>query len=409
MPEIDIEEGEPSRKRKEVTPPQVVSKKLGYVEDPQLSEEDGREEVFPPLSGDTELGYIRSQFDELKRICAGMSSWASSQYKSKKLLVSQQNEILKSVEQMNPLIKNLETKMSYLQGRLDERTRIEELISSGPVRSDAPRYTTFAETVKIPKVTGMARVQTPKVLFVKSSDEKKSLEEVKNVIKTTIRPSQMGVNIRRVTKTARGVLIEAEGQDQLVKISECKALLDKGLIFDKPKKRNPRVMVYDVEVPEDMQELVEDVYQQNFRDSEIDIDTFKSEFHYVHRYRKKDPKDTRASLVIECSARIRNLVRSKDRLYIGWQSCRIKDYNPLVRCFKCQSYGHVAKYCKGKTNCSHCAEEHEFVQCPNKDKPPKCVNCAAAKKDPNHEMMSAKCPEYIRATKIAYERIDYGN
>lgn len=37
---------------------------------------------------------------------------------------------------------------------------------------------------------------------------------------------------------------------------------DKGLVFDKPKKRNPRLMVYDVEPMEDNEALIEDIFDQ---------------------------------------------------------------------------------------------------------------------------------------------------
>lgn len=405
--DIDVEQGESSRKRKEITPPQKAAKKA-TGEDPESSGDEAAD-VFPTEIPGGELDYLRRQFAELKKISAGMTKWATGQYKSKKILISQQNEIVRNMESLSALTNSLEMKMSYLQGRLDERTKIKEAYGSGPGGVEPSRPPTFAEKVKIPKVTGITKIQTPQVLFVKSKDENQTTDEIKNVIKSTIRPSQMGLNIRRVTKTARGVLIETEGPDQLEKLAQCQALKDKGLVFDKPKKRNPRVMIYDVEMPEDPQIFVEDVHNQNFRDSNIDLETFRREFKCVHRYKKKDQQDLRVSLVIECSARVRNLIRSRDRVYIGWQSCRLKDYNPLVRCFKCQSFGHVAKYCRGKNTCSHCAEEHEFTACPNKGHPPKCANCVAAKRDPDHSLSSPKCLEFIRATKIAYERVDYGN
>lgn len=402
--EGDVEVGESSKKRKEVTPPSVSAKRIAEEGETSDAEEI---EVFPTLG--SEMSQLEQQFDEIKKISARMTHWAVSQHKSKKLLVSQQNEVMKNMERIGTLTRAIEVKMAYMNGRLDERTKIEEILTSGPERVDAPRATTFAEAVKVPKITGITRVQTPKILFVKSADDKQTLDEVKNVIKSTIRPSKMGINIKRVTKTARGIMIETEGMDQLEKLSGCQALKDKGLVFDKPKKRNPRVMIYDVELPEDQGEFVEDVYAQNFGEAKMDLETFRNEFRYVHKYKKKDPKDTRVSLVIETSARVRNLLRMRDRIFIGWQSCRLKDYNPLVRCFKCQAFGHVSKYCKGQNVCPHCAEDHVLTECPNKEKPLICPNCTAAKKDANHAISNPKCPEFIRATKIAYERIDYGN
>lgn len=152
-------------------------------------------------------------------------------------------------------------------------------------------------------------------MFVRHSDEK-NLDDVKQLIKTSIKPSKLGVNIKRVVKTARGVLIETEGAAQLDKIRDCNKLKDNGLIFDKPRRRSPRLMIYDVD-----KDLINEIYEQNMCETGIDVENFTKEFKCVHRYKRKDPKDTRVTLVIECTARIHNILRSRDRLYIGWQSC----------------------------------------------------------------------------------------
>lgn len=70
-----------------------------------------------------------------------------------------------------------------------------------------PRTPTFADAVKVPKITGISKVQTPNVILVRSADEKKDLEEGKVAVEASIRPSKMGINIKRVTKTARGVIL----------------------------------------------------------------------------------------------------------------------------------------------------------------------------------------------------------
>jgi len=38
----------------------------------------------------------------------------------------------------------------------------------------------------------------------------------------------------------------------------------------------------------------------------------------------------------------------------------------LVQCFKCCSYGHIAKNCRAKTRCGHCSESHETRSCDQK-------------------------------------------
>lgn len=49
-------------------------------------------------------------------------------------------------------------------------------------------------------------------------------------------------------------------------------------------------------------------------------------------------------------------------------------FDPPLRCFKCQRYGHVAAICKGKQRCSKCSGEHEYGKCEEGAKL-KCCNC----------------------------------
>lgn len=101
-------------------------------------------------------------------------------------------------------------------------------------------------------------------------------------------------------------------------------ILGQRVVFDKPKKRNPRLMIYDVEPHDDKEKLIDDIYDQNMGDTDIDMEAFKKEFLVVHEYKRKDPKDTRVAMVVECSARVRHIIRRNDRVYTGWQSCRIR-------------------------------------------------------------------------------------
>lgn len=360
-------------------------------------------------------GHYRSsctpQFDNINETLINLVGWASSHQKHKRALSSNQcAELITKFETIRNTVKLLESRVTYLEGRLDERLEIDKLVNTVPHKDMTLSGKTYSDIVKFPKVTGIKnKIITPKVLFIRSKDDKQSMDDIKNTIKSSIKPSKLGVNIKRVMKTARGVLIETENDNHLEKLEKSDVFLNNNLVIEKPRKKLPRLLIYDVDKHDDVDETIEDIYRQNLNNTNIDLDTFKKEFKCVHQYKKRDPTDTRTNWVIECSANVRNIIRIRDRLYIGWQSCRVKDFNPLVRCFKCQSYGHISKFCKNNSVCPHCSEEHELSICPNKDKAPTCPNCHRVKKESNHALGSSGCPELIRATRIAHERIDYGN
>jgi hypothetical protein len=236
----------------------------------------------------------------------------------------------------------------------------------------------------------------------------KIAEEVKKILKDSIKPGEMGINVRRVRKTARGAMVEMESEEQVKKVEQCVELRNKGLLVERMKKKNPRVMIYDIDddVPED--EMIVNIYEQNLSGSEVTFDTMKEEFKCVHKFKHREDQ-TKKHWVVECSARVRNELRKKERLYVGRQCCRIKDYNPLVRCYNCQAFGHVSKFCKNKVVCPHCSGEHERSRCENKEKPGICVNCKFARRPYEHETGDRDCPEMERASKLAIDRIDYGN
>jgi hypothetical protein len=48
----------------------------------------------------------------------------------------------------------------------------------------------------------------------------------------------------------------------------------------------------------------------------------------------------------------------------------------VVRCFKCNGFGHVNKVCGAKVTCGFCGGEHHHTQCQSTR--PKCVNCCKA-------------------------------
>lgn len=108
-------------------------------------------------------------------------------------------------------------------------------------------------------------------------------------------------------------------------------------------------------------------------------------------------------------------MRSNDsnRLYMQWQSCRIQDYRGVTRCYNCQTYGHVAKFCiqKEKT-CSFCAGIGHTVaefQSKKDNKNPICAACKRAKRKADHSVNDKVCPGYKAALDRVIERTDYGN
>lgn len=291
-----------------------------------------------------------------------------------------------------------------------EELQKEKVMQPGVARSYATAVT--ANKVAVPKVTGVrGPVQpAPKLVFIRH--EKKESPEIISTLKKLVKPSEIGLKVKRLTSIRNGVIVEAESEEGAEALMKQKALEEAGLKVGKPDRKRPIVMIYDVGSDLKDEDILDEVFSRNMNGSEIQEEEFKREFKVRHRYKDKRLPGKKCHIVVECSVRVRNWLRSKERLFIEWQSCRVKDYVDVARCYKCQRYGHIAKHCSGeKMACSYCAGEHTFKDCPKKNNKDRvcCINCKReGRVDDKHDAGWRGCPAYEKAVKRNNEKIDYG-
>ena len=172
-----------------------------------------------------------------------------------------------------------------------------------------------------------------------------------------------------------------KSRDELKKI-----FIETGVTADKlaePKPRYPTISIVGIDSEMDKTILLDKIMDQNTRvatlcsdlDSVFDITAVKP--------LKNNPGVYQA--FVRVSDSVRNAIKSQgDRLYFGWGTVRVYDQLYVRRCNYCQGYGHYMKACKNKLACGLCAQDHESVNCPHKDKAKsdlaaffECVNCKA--------------------------------
>lgn len=74
---------------------------------------------------------------------------------------------------------------------------------------------------------------------------------------------------------------------------------------------------------------------------------------------------------------------------ITWEKYKTK--KQVMRCYKCQSYQHIAKNCWKQAICALCAGDHNTKDCAHKNEKHKCVHCSG-----EHQAGSEQCPIFIR-------------
>lgn len=232
-----------------------------------------------------------------------------------------------------------------------------------------------------------------KTMLIYPKNKAQTSEETKHAIKTILNPTKMGLKIERMNKVRNGgVAIEMDNTH----FDAVKKTLEATFVANIPSKRRPKMKLYDVPVDMTDEEILNDVYKQNFEAHGYDYDSFKDKFKILFKVGPRDQQTTQ--IIIEVENELRKIIQSSGRLYLGWSSCKTVDHFIIIRCFKCQRFGHLAKECQSKTDvCSHCAEEgHSIKECLEKEWSYRCSNCKQAKVSYNHNVNDFACPKYTK-------------
>lgn len=181
----------------------------------------------------------------------------------------------------------------------------------------------------------------------------------RDLIKKTIDPVDLKIGVKRLKKVSRGgVLIEVPTQDEYDKLElevQSNLVLKDKFKIRKAEKIKPEIIVYGLDDTIPNEEVIQRLESQNDALKEAEM---KVEF----RMKTKNGMNTIISINAEAFRKIIKI----ERVNLGWERFRIKEVLRPLQCYKCQMYGHLAKYCRNKQKCSNCGdEEHIFKECNN--------------------------------------------
>ncbi|KAG5866451.1 hypothetical protein JTB14_015355 [Gonioctena quinquepunctata] len=218
-----------------------------------------------------------------------------------------------------------------------------------------------------------------------------SSEETLSKLKSR-RPEDIGIRPEKLLPiSGNGVkIIAAEStinEEELGKL---------GLIAKKLDKPNPRLAVIGVPNSVMDREIEEEIGLRKGSPGEVKA---------RYKYGKRNGKDK--VWVIETNAETRDRILRNGRVSIGWIRCGVRDHVRVIRCYRCQKYGHVASNCRSPLACSRCAGEHDTRNCESRSI--RCVNCYREGAEiQDHEATSFDCPTYQRKVQSHVQNTDYG-
>jgi len=224
----------------------------------------------------------------------------------------------------------------------------------------------------------------------------KQLSEIRNKIKV--------IKIRQMRQ--KGLVIEVNGKEDVKLISS--ANMDKfGLEIEEPKKLNPSIMIYDVDEKYNKEELKKDFIKKNFDSlSTQDQTELLDKIKFLKCFKTKN---NCVNWIVQIPGEFLENILTKGKIYMAWQIYRVREFINVVRCYKCQGYGHTAKVCHFPEHlCEWCGkQDHMKQECPQKETP-MCVNCVRSRRrDFQHPVRSKTCPEYIKHVEIYRSKVKW--
>lgn len=137
------------------------------------------------------------------------------------------------------------------------------------------------------------------------------------------------------------------------------------------------------------EEKVKNQIKQNIGNSTTKINTIRT---------MQRPEALTYQLVLEFEDPEARILLRQGRIQLGFNSCRVQPYLPIIRCGNCQTYGHTEEKCRQKQICKYCACHHGKRVCYYKNYPEqhKCINCCGTPNYFPHDAASPDCPEFQR-------------
>jgi hypothetical protein len=228
-------------------------------------------------------------------------------------------------------------------------------------------------------------------LMVRSKTNHSS-DEIKNIIRTSINPTNMKIGICAFRSLRDGrVLLETKSKEEIELLhSNIKDKCNQQLEVNIQKLRNPNIVIYNV--PEEVTvENAEDIISIQNPELNLNAGDMKPKFIF------RGKRNTR-NLVTEVGAQTRQKI-FKTKLKIGWHICNVEDYVVVSRCFKCSRYNHRASNCRGEETCPLCTGGHKLKDCSASPSDYKCINCVNFNKYSgntkvckNHSSLDKSCP-----------------
>jgi hypothetical protein len=283
-----------------------------------------------------------------------------------------------------------------------------------PDKQTAPSYSMIAAKNVTPSATPKITPQVTKYKMLVTPAPNcpgiKTAEDTRRVL-TAKPPSDFGIRADKVVIMKNNAVLVESRCASVLKLGESKLLKELKLSAKPMEKSWPRMQIMDIPEQTTQEELLEELGRQNLPETVPDVFTGKM-FKYGRGSRNNDRgRSDTTSWVVELHPAARAHFIKTGRVYTTWRSHTIRDFLLVSRCFNCQRFGHIAKFCSAPQQCGYCAStDHESRNCRHREdkRAHKCANCVRSGiKDANHHTAENICPIYQHRAQEAINSTQY--
>lgn len=252
----------------------------------------------------------------------------------------------------------------------------------------------------------MNDVKVDKVSLTQKGNVTMKLADESSIAKTTEVLQQAGYNVKNISKDNEPTILPK------IKIIDIDQEMFPSENADKPAKEREQkkrdLVVAFMAKNDAFKSFMEQRHEDRDKEDEDDVkemDFAALGFKVIYMDKKG------GSVIVQVSPEVRDFLKTvKDKLYLGYNACKIYNHFRLTQCYHCQGFGHMSTDCpKDPSACMFCSKGgHRSKDCNHKHERSKhsCVNCKTSNDSYNrrnantHNASSDLCPMVVHETLI---------
>lgn len=302
----------------------------------------------------------------------------------------------------------------HINEQQEKLHRLELALAQKP---ELPTFPTPAESKNARRTRNRDRSasRTKWATLVRSTNENGNTEKAfKEAIKEN-KPEEVGGPFLTIKTLKSGnMIVETETKAKQEKLNKVLARPGNEALQTKPlRTSNPSIILSGVDTFAEISEqnIGKVIAENNPRlAAEIGRTNMEKGIKFLTKRQCRNPAKWDWKIVV--TPEVYKILIKEEKIAIDYTFVYIREHIDVTRCFKCNQYGHVSKYCKAaKETCPKCAEQYENKET-HKCSPGKvcCTNCKImGLNNQEHCAWDNKCPIYLRKLKQASQLVNYGN